>query len=94
MQPQDDTNGYVFLNIPWRYSGLSARFLGVDPLALFLLPISLIGLRNGGGYLMFACIGLVLAFFVWVNMKGYPTMRMYLQSRAVLLFGRGRWKTR
>lgn len=94
MKPEDDKNGYVYLNVPWRHSGLNPRFLGLDPLALLLLPIVLIALRSGAGNWVFLLVGAVLAFFVWVNLKGYPTLRMYLQNRAILIFGRGRWKTR
>lgn len=94
MRPEDDPNGYVYTNIPWRYSGIATKFFGVDPLALLVIPLAIFGLRQGWGW--FFMVGLVAlgGLFVFVSFKGYPSMRVYLQSRAVKYIGRARWKTR
>ena len=94
MRPEDDTTGYVYSDIPWRYSGLNARFLGLDPLVILLLPLGLFGLRQGWGWGFIGMLVAVLALFVWVAMKGYPSLRVFLHSLSVLVLGRARWKTR
>jgi hypothetical protein len=94
MRPQDDQTGYVYSDIPWRYSGLSARFLGLDPLAVLLIPFTIFGLRQGWGWPFIGVVLLLVALFAYVSFKGYPSLRVFLQSLAVRLIGRGRWKTR
>lgn len=95
MQPQDDKTGYIYnRNVPWRYSGLSAKFMGMDPWVIILVPISIFGLRQGWGYLFLAFLGLFLGMFIYVSIKGYPSIRTFFQAMGVRLIGRGRWKTR
>lgn len=95
MKPQDDATGYVYnREVPWRYSGLSAKFLGLDPWVILLIPAAIIGLRQQWGYPFLAVLILILGMFVYVSAKGYPNVKMFMQSLGVRIFGRGRWKTR
>lgn len=94
MRPENDATGYVYSDIPWRYSGLSARFLGLDPLSVLLIPLALFGLRQGWGWSFVGLLLLALALFVCVALRGYPSVRTFLHSRFILLVGRARWKTR
>lgn len=94
MKPEDDTSGYVYTHIQWRYSGLATKFFGVDPSILLLIPVGIIGLRQGYGWGLIIFMSLIAALYVYVSAKGYPSMRSYLQSRAVRYLGRARWKTR
>lgn len=94
MRPQDDRTGYVYGDVPWRYSGLSARFMGLDPLVVLLLPLAILGLRQGWGMVYLGALGLILGLFVYVAFKGYPSVRVFLHGVGVVVFGRARWKTR
>lgn len=95
MNPQDDSDGYVYnRETPWRYSGLSAKFLGLDPWVIILIPITILGLRQQWGYPFLGFIILLLVMFIYVSMKGYPNVRVFFQSLGVRIIGRGRWKSR
>lgn len=94
MKPRDDAKGYVFVDIPWRYSGIGARFLGLDPLVVLLIPLGIFGLRQGWGWLFLGMLLAILSLFVWTAIKGYPSVRVFLQSLWVMLVRRGKWKTR
>ena len=93
MRPDQD-NGYVFIDIPWRYSGLKAQFFGLDPLVLLALPLFIFGLRQGLGW---AFKGFLIAFvvlFFYAAFKGYPSLAVFFHNRYIRLIGRGRWRTR
>ncbi len=94
MRPEDDSSGYVYNAVPWRYSGLSARVFGLDPLVALLPPLAIYGMRSGWCWLFYGLLVLVLCLFVYTNYKGYRSVRDYLRSRWIQIVGRGRWKTR
>ena len=94
MKPQDDATGYVYSDIPWRYSGLSARVFGLDPAVVLLLPLAILGLRQGWGTAYQVVLGLIFLLFIYVAVKGYASMRVFLHGLSILLVGRARWKTR
>lgn len=94
MRPDQDTTGYVFSDIPWRYSGLKAQFFGLDPLILLLLPLGLFGLRQGYGLVWNGFLIALAGIFVFAAFKGYPSLSVFLHNRYIAVIGRGRWRTR
>lgn len=95
MKPSDDDTGYIYNpNLPWRYSGQSPRFLGLDPLAVLLIPLAFLGLRQQLGYVFLAVIALLLAMFVYVSFKGYPSVTDFLKALSVRFIRRCKWETR
>lgn len=94
MKPKDDHTGYVYSDVPWRYSGLNSKFFGLDPWVVLLIPMAILGLRQGWGWTYQGVLALILALFIYVSAKGYASMRVFLGGVALLVFGRAKWKTR
>lgn len=95
MKPSDDDSGYVYnTNLPWRYSGLSARFLGLDPWIVLAIPLGILGLRNQWGFGFLIVLGAFIGMFVYVSIKGYPSVTDFLKAQSVRFIGRRKWDTR
>lgn len=94
MKPQDDTSGYVYSDIPWRYTGQGGTFFGLDPLVLLCIPLALLALRMESGIWVYLLIAGLAGLFVYASAKGYPSLRVFLSSRYLLYVRRAEWKTR